>query len=435
MVNSENSTILPVLEQQMATASALAAVLLINENQTIQVGELGPRDVNLVEAALKRYWPDLRHSSLNRMVGMALEQQFVFLYAKHLPLGTGLLGLVFPLKTPLIRLRQDMTHFIQALEVLEPAPDWVERRSEPFSQFAAPLSPESTADGQDGQKGVTDDQRKVEESNLLKQPLDLSEDKNQAAFEAQLLRQSRLAEEAHQEDETGEVAEPRSWQALEALSWQTTSPDLNEEETPSDPAGPSDWNPWATSERQGEDLPNIFQANYDRPEPVHETSWQTDENAIDEREDPLFPRGNFEEDSPYNPNWTPVNDPTPVSDVTIYLVPREGRHFLVGELAQMLRRWMPEICQTYGWQLDRLSVRPDYLKWTLNDFPETLMQELLQTVRDETSQRVFQVFPNMRPDPLMVDFWAPGYLVDTQNQEFSTQAVMTRVAIGRFSAG
>jgi len=55
-------------------------------------------------------------------------------------------------------------------------------------------------------------------------------------------------------------------------------------------------------------------------------------------------------------------------------------------------------------------------------------------VRMETSKRIFRIFPELQKDIQEVDYWAPGYLVDLQNREFTTQALMAKVARNRLSA-
>ena len=95
--------------------------------------------------------------------------------------------------------------------------------------------------------------------------------------------------------------------------------------------------------------------------------------------------------------------------------------------------WFPGICETYGWQLDTLSVRPDYIKWHLRDFPDALIHEMLEIVRARTSERIFRVFPNLKAGNPTQDFWSPGYLVDRQNRDFSTQILIAYIAKGRAS--
>jgi len=121
-----------------------------------------------------------------------------------------------------------------------------------------------------------------------------------------------------------------------------------------------------------------------------------------------------------------------VSTITFYLVPRQNDAFVLGEFAHRLRGWLVEICQHYAWQLDFISVRPKHMRWTLCDFPHLLVQDMLQIVRHETSQRIFKNFSHLQLGIGVTDFWAPGYLLDLGNRDFSTQALMTYLAKGSF---
>ena len=120
-----------------------------------------------------------------------------------------------------------------------------------------------------------------------------------------------------------------------------------------------------------------------------------------------------------------------VFNTTFYLVPRFKEHYLLGDLAQSLRLWMPEISEIYGWELDHLSIRPDYLKWTLLDFPECLTLKTLSVIRNWTSKRIFENFPALQVDQNITDFWSPGYLVDTQDQDYPTQVLIAHVSRNR----
>lgn len=193
------------------------------------------------------------------------------------------------------------------------------------------------------------------------------------------------------------------------------------------------WQPLTEVSHQEEDLVSIFQDDFET-------------GAKREREQSPLPARRAQSAFQAQVNTQPVQL-TPSLDhwavgpeipvathITFYLAPRQTKHFLIGGLSRQLRQWLPDICATYGWELDLLSVRPDYLKWTLRDFPETLTREMLLTVREKTSQRIFRVFPNLKQGASSPDFWAPGYLVDNQNRDFSTQALMAHVAQNRLGS-
>lgn len=190
------------------------------------------------------------------------------------------------------------------------------------------------------------------------------------------------------------------------------------------------WQPLIEAPHMEEDLVSIFQDDYELADAHTESKGQS---AAPRREVSAPTQTVVEDTRPFFvATARPVAEET-VCDVTLYLAPQATRHFLVGDLAQQLRRWLPEICQTYGWELAGLSVRPDYLRWTLADFPEVLTREMLQIVRAKTSQRILRVYPSLREGEPRDDFWAPGYLVDMQDRDFSTQALMAHIARGRVS--
>ena len=194
------------------------------------------------------------------------------------------------------------------------------------------------------------------------------------------------------------------------------------------------WQPLTEVSHQEEDLVSIFQDDFETGDKQpHDGNWQqlaspakSAQGAFQSQLDtqPVQVRASLE-------HWE-VGPEIPVAaQITFYLAPSQTTHFLIGGLSRQLRQWVPAICKTYGWELDLLSVRPDYLKWTLRDFPDTLTREMLLTMREKTSQRIFRVFPNLRQGASSPDFWAPGYLVDSQNRDFSTQALMAYVARNR----
>ncbi|NJN80159.1 MAG: hypothetical protein HC797_06660 [Anaerolineales bacterium] len=53
------------------------------------------------------------------------------------------------------------------------------------------------------------------------------------------------------------------------------------------------------------------------------------------------------------------------------LVPRFSSHYITGDLSDRLSEWLPNICIAFGWRLEYLAVRPDYLQWVANVQPST----------------------------------------------------------------
>ncbi|GAB4505575.1 MAG: hypothetical protein Fur0043_25710 [Anaerolineales bacterium] len=93
------------------------------------------------------------------------------------------------------------------------------------------------------------------------------------------------------------------------------------------------------------------------------------------------------------------------------LVPRFSSHYMTGDLADRLSQWMPQICVAFGWRLEFLAVRPDYLQWVVNVTPSTSPGYLMRIMRQQTSEKIFAEFPRLKKDNPSGDFWAPGYLI------------------------
>ncbi|QRN82547.1 transposase [Chloroflexota bacterium] len=197
----------------------------------------------------------------------------------------------------------------------------------------------------------------------------------------------------------------------------------------------STWQPLAEIVLQEEDLVSILQEDFDAAgNNTADRDWRA---AAESPNFPISATVKSQVDTqpvrinPALENWTVGVEIPVASAITFYLAPRQTKHFLIGGLSRQLRTWMPELCETYGWELDFLSVRPDYLKWSLRDFPEPLTRDMLQTVREKTSLWIFRVFPNLKEGADSTDFWAPGYLVDNKNRDFTTRALMAQVAQDR----
>lgn len=93
------------------------------------------------------------------------------------------------------------------------------------------------------------------------------------------------------------------------------------------------------------------------------------------------------------------------------LVPRFTSHYLTGDISDRLSEWLPQICVAFGWRLEYLAVRPEYLQWVLNVPPATSPGYLMRIMRQQTSEKIFDEFPRMSKENPSGDFWAPGYLI------------------------
>ena len=98
-------------------------------------------------------------------------------------------------------------------------------------------------------------------------------------------------------------------------------------------------------------------------------------------------------------------------DYACLLIPRLPNHHLTGDLSDMVSDWVPQICIAFGWRLEYISVRPEYLLWIANVPPATSPGYLMRIMRQHTSERVFGDFPRLKKENPSGDFWAGGYLI------------------------
>lgn len=98
------------------------------------------------------------------------------------------------------------------------------------------------------------------------------------------------------------------------------------------------------------------------------------------------------------------------------LVPRFDTHHLVGDVADRLTEWVPQVCLAFGWRLEHISIRPDYLQWVARVPPSTAPGQVMRVIRQQTSDRLFNEFPRFKKDNPSGDFWAPGYLIMGSSQ-------------------
>jgi REP element-mobilizing transposase RayT len=98
------------------------------------------------------------------------------------------------------------------------------------------------------------------------------------------------------------------------------------------------------------------------------------------------------------------------------LIPRFDHHHLVGDSVDKLNEWVPQLCVAFGWRLEHIAVRPEYLQWVTRVPPSTAPGYIMRIVRQQTSDRIFSEFPRFKAENPSGDFWAPGYLIMGSSQ-------------------
>lgn len=105
------------------------------------------------------------------------------------------------------------------------------------------------------------------------------------------------------------------------------------------------------------------------------------------------------------------------------LVPRFSSHYLTGDVSDCINEWLPTICIAFGWRLEFLAIRPEYLQWVVNVPPNTSPGYLMRVMRQQTSEKIYSDFPQYKKENPSGDFWAPGYLIMGGTQPHPPQLV------------
>jgi REP element-mobilizing transposase RayT len=93
------------------------------------------------------------------------------------------------------------------------------------------------------------------------------------------------------------------------------------------------------------------------------------------------------------------------------LLPRLPGHHLTGVLNELLNLEMVRLCLAFGWRLEHLAIRPEYLHWVVSVGPEVPASRVIEGIRYQTSDLIFKEFPRLARENPSGDFWAPGFMV------------------------
>jgi REP element-mobilizing transposase RayT len=105
------------------------------------------------------------------------------------------------------------------------------------------------------------------------------------------------------------------------------------------------------------------------------------------------------------------------------LIPRFDDHYLTGDITGDLQNWMMEICISYGWHLDAITIRPGYMHWVMTVPLTANPANFMRVTRQQTSQKIFDYYPRFKRKNLSNDFWAPSFSVAAGSQPHSMEDI------------
>lgn len=96
---------------------------------------------------------------------------------------------------------------------------------------------------------------------------------------------------------------------------------------------------------------------------------------------------------------------------TCILIPRLIELPLTGNLKTELEQGLPDVCIRFGWNLRNMQISPQALQFTVEVAPSISAGYLVRVLRQQTTQRIAETFPQYAGAQGASDFWAPGFLI------------------------
>ena len=377
---------------RLSLETAAQAALITRGDQLYAYAGGYDQDVALeLSEAVSLYWGRQGGSDLARFIRLEATGEEYMLYATALP-GDMVLSLVFDAKTPFSQIRSQANQLAQRLTS---GPKEDPSSSQPIA--------------------VSEPDKPTETPTML--PFDWIPDPSPL--------NDTLSEK---EDDRAEHDIPADWQPIQPPSGERRSfleqllPDVTvpstipwEAEYP-----PEDWDetrpswehePEAFAEDE-ETVPSLYASAEDLPLVSTETR-------------PSTPRPPAQPPHPIEAKDFPTAEPVLPSEPTqaLYnlsfacvMIPRFPHHYLTSDLAARLGEWIPQISVAFGWRVEHLAVRPEYVQFMINVPPATSPGYLMRIITKVTSQRVFAGFPRLQDENPSGEFWAPGYLIISSTQ-------------------
>jgi len=119
---------------------------------------------------------------------------------------------------------------------------------------------------------------------------------------------------------------------------------------------------------------------------------------------------------------------------TYVLIPRMPQHYLEGDLAYQLSKWLPQLCLAYAVRLEHLNVLPKRLHWTVTVAADISPDGLAQTMEKQLSTRIFEKFPDLKNTNPSGEFWAQGAFITSETNP-SAEVIAAYIARTRARQG
>jgi len=362
--------------------SSQAALITRNAALWAYAGQLSQNAANEIAATLARHWSGGKGSDLLRFIRLESTKAEHMLYATQLAEGV-LLAMVFDAETPFSTIRSQAGQLVTSLsgdEIKENKPD------SPRSNKAEMVVTSEVSDDDEGDDIEIPPISEIIVDVPSPDPKRIQPEK----VSSPAIQQMRLPEVDVNPDQTHRSIFSRESSPpilLKDLLVEQQFADLDQT-VPSHPKAVEELDVTAPSKS--------------RPRPIT----------------PVRQPGEFDETRPHFMDEAagriilePVSAGIYNLTYACLLVPRFSSHYLTGDIADRLSEWLPNICVAFGWRLEYMAVRPEYLQWVVNVPPATSPGYLMRIMRQQTSEKIFAEITRLKKENPSGDFWAPGYLI------------------------
>ena len=383
------------LAEMLVESSAHAALMMKNGQIWAYAGSLDKIAAQEIAAILGRYLDGAEKSDLARFMRLMSTMSEYMVYATAL-VEEMVLALVFDASTPLTRIRSQVIRLARSLKQTE-------AQSKPATTIPVP------ANGKESVRRVEvlDQSETGFEDNSTVEEDDAEFDENTQISLAELLANMPSP------DPTPKGFPMEDWmlppnpdkEGATEINPPAFTPAAAAEAIQAEPPAPID--------------PAQVQASAPIPDPLSQApdvnlALSEDDSLADTQPLVLQPLNRLSDLESVSPSYSRLT-------YTCLMIPRMPHHYLAGELADHLGQWFPQCCLAFGWRLEGLSIRPEYVQWMVEVSPTISPGNMIRVLRQRTSQYIFNQYSHLKNENPSGDFWAPGYLIVSGSQPPTTQ--------------
>ena len=407
-------------EQAMAQTSALAGIALLGKERSLTHGNLPEQVAGELKSLVERSLNNGERTDLVRFVRLPGQTSDHLFYITPVS-EQAALGLAYPVGTPLSRVRVQAGQVAEALRPPAPKqPAAVAMRAAVRSWAEAAANPPAPEPEEEEplEEGEEDAARTVNLAALLGSvpPPNPGEPGTSGWVPEISMSLPRPENEMLYpwDDQPPVVATPPEPQAAADATRPVTAsapqpapaatPEMAESLEVTRPvlAGSRPEAPRPAGQAVPPDRAKTAPLRMPSPAPVIE------EPPVDELEDTkprvLTSLTNFQQLVPASPGYSLLS-------YTCVLIPRLPQHHLTGGLSAQAGQWVQQLCVAFGWRLEGIAIRPEYLQWTVQVSPSIAPANLIRILRARISEMIFENYPMLARQNPSGDFWATGYLI------------------------